>query len=424
MININRLSRRQFLRVGGAALGMFAAAGLPAWLPRMAFAAPDTDLRGDVLVVIFLRGGLDGLSAVVPMFDADYYRARPTLAVPEPASSDDSSAIDLDGAFGLNPALRPLKDLWDAGDLGIVHAVGSPDPTHSHFDAMDYMERGTPGEKSLTSGWIGRHIETAAWDNDSPFRVVGMGGVAQTSLRGPISPTTLQSIADFHLQGNTAELAAFQETLAQLYSFDARLNPAAAATFDAIALLDGLDVTDYVPANGASYPESDFGLALQQVAQLVRAEVGLEVAAIDQGGYDTHANQDGGGRLGLADLLSDYAAGLAAFYTDMRDHMGSITVVTMSEFGRRLAENASAGTDHGHGGVMFALGAGVAGGRVYGPWPGLAADQLYGPGDLDITTDFRDVLGELVANRLGNAAGLPAIFPDFERTALGLFVPR
>jgi len=383
----------------------------------MTFAPEGEGVPGDTLICIFLRGALDGLNTIIPQFDADYYRERPSLAIPESISGDETTAIDLDGNFGFNPALRPLLDIWEAGSLAVVHAVGSPDPTHSHFDAMDYMERGTPGEKSLATGWIGRHLQTAPWHNDSPFRAVGMGGIMPASLRGPISVTTLQSIADFHLQGKTSDLAQLQHTLSALYSLEGGLAMEAQATIQAVDVLAQVDVSNYEPANGAIYPEGEFGLGLMQIAQLIKTEVGLEVACVDLGGFDTHVDQAGR----LAGLLTDIGAGLGAFFNDLEGSGKPYTVVTMSEFGRRLAENGNAGTDHGHGGVMFAFGPGVNGGQVYADWPGLALDKLYGPGDLEVTIDYREILGEIIASRLKNPENVASIFPNFEFNPRGIF---
>ncbi len=412
---VRSTSRRDVLRAA-TGLGSWAvapdAASYPAWMPRMAFAPPGVEPQGDILVAIFQRGGMDGLNAVMPLGDADYYRLRPTLAIPEPAAGSDQSGIDLDGFFGLHPALRPLKDLWDARSLAIVHAVGSPDPTHSHFDAMDYMERGTPGEKQIATGWIGRHLQTAPWQNQSPFRAIGMGGIMQASLRGPVPVTTLQSIANFHLQGRLQDLARIQQTLASLYAQGSSLDTAAATTFSAVDMLAGLNVSTYTPAGGAVYPETEFGMACKQVAQIAKAQIGMEVACIDIGGWDTH-KQEGAVDGELPKLLAELASGVAALYHDLGDLAKRVTLVTMSEFGRRAYENGSAGTDHGHGNVMFLAGGNVNGGKVYGDWPGLSKDKLYATGDLAVTTDFRDVLGEIVQKRLGNPNNLAQIFPEY-----------
>jgi uncharacterized protein (DUF1501 family) len=428
--------RRQFLG-GSAAVGIIGAsrALFGAWMPRLVFRDPEARSApgglhaaaqaggpGDVLVCIFLRGGMDGISAVVPYGEGSrYYALRPTLAVPEPGAA--SGAIDLDGRFGLHPALAPLKELYDAGLFAAVHAAGSPDPSRSHFDAMHYMELGTPGTKTTATGWIGRHLQSVAWQNNSPFRAIGMGAMAPESLRGPISPLSIRSIADFHFRGRENELRRLQESLAALYRIDApqgALEGQARLVFETIDTLRKLDVGSYRPAHGAMYAADEFGLGLQQVAQLVKAQVGLEVACLDLGGWDTHEQQ--GTLDGVFNaLLGALARGLQAFYTDLADHMAGVTVVVMSEFGRRIAENASRGTDHGHGNVMFLLGGGVNGGQVFSRWPGLAPEAL-NDGDLAITTDYRDVLAEVVARRLRNPA-LGEVFPGYNSTPLDLFRP-
>jgi uncharacterized protein (DUF1501 family) len=415
------LTRRGFLNLSAASL---TALGLPAWTPRLAFAQTNVEPPADVLICLFLRGGMDALNTVIPQFDPDYYRLRPNLAIPTSVSSDDQTAIDLDGRFGLHPALRPLLDIWNAGELAFVHAAGSPDPTHSHFDAMDYMERGTPGEKSLSTGWIGRHLQSADWENGSLLRAVGMGGKRQTSLHGPVPVTSLQSIAEFHLSGDSAQLLSFQNTLDALYQLDHPLTAPAQDTFGAIDLLSGLQSQAYTPAKNAEYPEGDLGSALKDIAQLVKAQVGLEVACLDMGGFDTHANQGAVEGL-LANLLGQLSQGLAAFFYDLHDQGVAYSLVAMSEFGRRAAENGSGGSDHGHGGMMLAMGPGTKGAQVAGEWPGLEDESLYGPGDLAVTTDFRAVLSELVERRLSNGAHLPEIFPDYESAELlDIFKPR
>ena len=410
-------SRRSFVqRMGVLTLGGLS---LPYWMPRLFFAAPDAPSRGDVLICVFLRGAMDGLSAVVPYAEAGYYDRRPTIAVP------DSAVLDLDGQFGLHPALAPLLDIWQAKDLAIVDAAGSPDPTRSHFDAMDFMERGTPGEKLVGTGWIGRHLETMASEKESPFRAVGMGAMLQTSLRGPVPALALQSIADFHLRGRVEEIAQVQTTLEQLYTAGdgagTPLAQQAVQTLDAIDFLEAADPLQYEPQHGAVYPEDEFGLGLRQVAQLIRADVGLEVACVDAGGWDTHESMGTYQEGRMAGLLENLAAALGAFYTDLQDEMDRICLVTMSEFGRRVQENGSRGTDHGHGNCMFLIGGGIRGGKVYGQWPGLSDEQL-DRGDLAVVTDYRDVLAEIVQKRLGNDA-LDTVFPDYEPAFLGLVDP-
>ncbi len=408
-------SRRSFLTSLGAL-------SLPAWFPRLAFAAtPERRRAGktaahDILICVFQRGGADGLNVVVPYAESAYHDARPTLGIADPGGT--GGAIDLDGFFGLHPSLAPFKELYDEKGLAIVHAVGSPDADHSHFSSMDVIERGTPSTQ-VTSGWIGRHLQTLVDGNTSPFRAVGFGSLLQASLRGPVSATALDSIVDFHLKGRKgmtpAQVTQFQSTLTALYDGGTFADLQGTQTFKAVAQLAQANPGQYQPDNGAQYPTSDFGKGLMQVAQIIKAGLGLEVACIDIGGWDTHSGE--GVTTGtLPGLLDDLSTSLHAFYTDMGSRMTGITVVTMSEFGRRLLENGLGGTDHGSGSCMFVLGGSVNGGKVYANWPGLAPDQLYGPGDLAPTTDFRTVLGEVVTKRLGNSA-LDSVFPGFTEPA-------
>jgi uncharacterized protein (DUF1501 family) len=419
------MNRRDFLQTS-AALGVIGASQslFPGWMPRMAFRSAQPTRPGDTLVCIFLRGGMDGLSAVAPYADgSDYYDARPTLAVPEPGRGGETG-VDLDGRFALHPALAPLKEIYDEGDLAIVHAAGSIDPSRSHFDAMRFMEFGTPGVKTTGTGWLGRHLQSAAWQNASPFRAIGLGAMIPDSLRGQVSPLSIQSIADFHFKGRRDELNRLRQSLASLYTVAAptdMLGQQAGLVFETIDILQSLDANNYIPSGGASYPEDEeFGLGLQQVAQLVKADVGLEVACLDLGGWDTHENQ---GTLGGAfnALLDTLAQGLAAFYADLGSRMQGVTVAVMSEFGRRVHENGSRGTDHGHGNVMFVMGGGVNGGQVFTDWPTLAPDAL-DDGDLAITMDYRHVLAEIVSGRLLNPA-LDTIFPGFTASPLGIVKP-
>lgn len=420
------VNRREFLQMSGMVGVIGASQSLfPRWMPQLAFRSPERMAagRGDVLVNIFLRGGMDGLSVVAPFAEgANYYDVRPTIAVPEPGRAN--GAIDLDGRFGLHPTLAPLKEIYDQQHLAIVHATGSIDPSRSHFDAMTFMEAGVPGNKTLNTGWIGRHLQAAAWQNDSPFRAVGMGAMIPAALRGPITPLSIRSIADFHFRGREDELQRLQQAISSLYTIQAptnQLERQAGLVFKTIATLDQLQATDYQPANGAQYPDDEFGLGLKQVAQLIKADVGLEVACVDLGGWDTHENQ---GTLAgeFNTLLTTLSNGLAAFYHDLRDYMAGVTVVTMSEFGRRAHENGSQGTDHGHGNVMFLMGGGVNGGQVHARWPGLAPEAL-DDGDLAITTDYRDVLAEVVSRRLRNPA-LDQIFPGYRPGAVDVVKER
>lgn len=382
----------------------------PSWMPRLAFAPAQTAPRGDVLVVVFLRGAADTLNVVVPHGEGAYYALRPTLGIPRPDDRNTKSAersLDLDGFFGFHPALAPLLDPWRAGQLAIVHACGAPDESRSHFKSMELMERGVGDERGPASGWIGRHLATLNTGNISPLRAVGMGTLPQRSLSGSVPVSALRSIADFHLGGDRRALVQMRAALDTLYTNDTL----GQETLSIMDTLQALDPLNYQPDHAAHYPDSEFGLALKQTAMLVKADLGLEVAAIDLGGWDTHFAQ-GGSTGQMANLMADLAAGLAAFHADMAEHLDHVTVVTMSEFGRRAAENGSLGTDHGHGSMMMVLGGHANGGKVHGAWPGLGDGQLIGPGDLAVTTDYRDVLAEICRLRLNNPS-VGEIFPGY-----------
>ena len=407
------LSRREMLRGSSALLSAAAAQSvLPAWMPRLAFAPVQQAARGDVLISVFLRGGADTLNMVVPHGEDAYYSARPRLAIPRPDdNSADAKVLDLDGFFGLHPALAPLLPVFQNGGMIAVHAAGSPNETRSHFEAMDFMERGTPGDYALASGWIGRHLATLNTGNTSPIRAVGWGTAVQAALRGTISPVAIQSIVDYHLNGDTATASRMLASLNRLYSLDSELLSASAqAAESAINILASVAYADYRPQNGVTYPNSDFALALRQSAALIRADVGLEAACIDLGGWDTHVNQ-GGAEGQQARLMRDLAEGLAAFYTDMGADMRHVSVTIMSEFGRRVAENGGGGTDHGHGGALLVMSGSLAQRNVVAKWPGLTPDALSQGEDLATTTDYRDVLAELLTLRLNNSA-LMRHFPE------------
>ncbi|NDJ52166.1 MAG: DUF1501 domain-containing protein [Chloroflexi bacterium] len=328
------VTRRGFLRgamsvgAGAGAIGISQSL-FPTWMPRLAFnpkgPSGQEAANRDVMVVIFLRGGIDGLSAVVPFGEgAAFYDKRPSQRVMEPGGSNESS-LDLDGFFGMHQSMAPLKEIYDDQQLAVVHATGLTDPTRSHFDAMLFMEYGTPGSKTTSMGWIARHLETASWQNDSPFRAIGFGTTLPSSLQGSPAPLSLQSIADFHLRGREDELLRMQQALQTLYGVQAPsddLERQASLVFSTISLLEDLNVSGYAPAAGADYPgdEEGFALGLQQVAQLIKADVGLEVATLDLGGWDTHENQgthDGT----FSYLLDTLSRSLHAFYADLDDRM-------------------------------------------------------------------------------------------------------
>lgn len=412
------MTRRTFLQ---SALAGLTFSVFPSWMPRLAFAPQNVVPRGDVLVCVFLRGAADALNIVVPYGEDEYYRQRPTIAVARPDDGRTKSslrAIDLDGFFGLHPALAPLLPAWQQNELAFVHACGAPDESRSHFQAMELMERGVEAVSGPASGWLGRHLSSLDTQNNSPLRALSIGERVPRMLQGNVPATALRSIADFHLQGDSAAVQELQRALAQLYADDALLGESGRETLDTLALLEKLNAMEYAPRKGVQYPDSELGLGLKQIAALLKAQVGLEVACVDVGGWDTHIAQ-GGGEGALAELLRDVGASLAAFYDDARDFANQLSVVVLSEFGRRVQENGGLGTDHGHGSVMWLLGGGMRGGRVHGAWRGLHADALFQNMDLAVTTDYRDVLGEILFKRLGNA-NLDAVFPNFRVTMRGV----
>jgi uncharacterized protein (DUF1501 family) len=405
------ISRRVFLKDGAFALVSLGFA--PSFLTRTAFAAADTT-RHKRLIAIFQRGAVDGLSVVVPFGEPEYYRARPSLAVPAP-SGDDSSAVDLDGFFGLNPRLRPLQPWWDARQLAIVHACGSPDSTRSHFDAQDYMESATPGIKRTADGWLNRYLQARGSESSSPFRAVALTTQLPRTLQGRAPALAMNQIAQFGIRaGRNADTVGASFEAEYAAAADRVLNGAARGAFDAIRMLKAADPERYQPAAGADYPRSPFGQALRQIAQLTKSNVGLEVAFAEVGGWDTHVNQ-GAAQGQLAARLDDFARSIAALVADLGDRMEDTVVLTMSEFGRAVNENGNRGTDHGHGNAMLVIGGSVRGGRVYGRWPGLRVEQRYERRDLAVTTDFRDLFGEIVTRHLGLADARP-IFPGFDVT--------
>ncbi len=392
---------------------------LPTWLPRLSFAPVNTAPRGDTLVVVFLRGAADVLNMVVPHGEDAYYQLRPSLGIARPDDSrkkKEERSVDLDGFFGLHPNMSPLLEAWQSEQLAIIHACGAPDESRSHFKAMELMERGVDDERGPASGWIGRHLATLNTGNSSPLRAVGMGTRPQRSLSGSVPVSALRSITDFHLGGDVRALQQMRVALETVYAGDILGQD----TLSIMDTLQKLDPTNYQSPISNNYPDTEFGLALKQTAMLIKAEVGLEVSAIDLGGWDTHFAQ--GSSTGIMpNLMKDLAEGLAAFHADMADHQNQLTTVTMSEFGRRASENGSLGTDHGHGSMMMVLGGNVDGGKVHGQWPGLAEGQLIGPGDLAVTTDYRDVLSEILTKRLNNPA-TNEIFPDYQPTMPNVIV--
>jgi len=412
-------SRRVFLKQGAFAFVTLGFA--PSFLARTAWAA-GANGRPKQLIAIFQRGAVDGLSVVVPFGEPDYYRARPSIAIARPGGGD-AAAVDLDGFFGFNPRLLPLKPLWDARRLAIVHACGSPDSTRSHFDAQDYMETATPGVKSTADGWLNRYLQARRDEQATPFRAVSLTTQLPRMLQGRAPALAVSQLGQFGIragQQSEAVGASFEAQYAA--AADAMLAGTGKDAFSAMKMLKAADPSKYEPANGAEYPRSPFCQALKQIAQLAKSNVGLEVAFADIGGWDTHVRQ-GAAQGQLATRLDDFARAIAALVADLGDRMEDTVVLTMSEFGRAVNENGNGGTDHGHGNAMMVIGGGVRGGRVYGRWPGLAVERRYEGRDLAVTTDFRDVFCEIVARHLG-VADPRAVFPGYDvqpRKYPGLF---
>lgn len=410
------LSRRGFL---GAATAVGAATAALAMAPsaqaatQLTFA--DAGYTGDTLVVLSFRGGMDGLSVVAPVADPDYYKARPNIAIPQ------AKALQLDATFGMHPALAPLLPLYQSGALAVVHAIGQPNATRSHFTDMDEMERAAPGS-SLRTGWLDRMVGATSTPGSFAAAAVGSSS-APRSFLGPSVELALTSVDSFNLSGtgNATELARWSTALRALHAdAPALVGAPATAALDVVSTTTDLKTAGYKPANGAVYPSGALGDALRDTARLVKAGVGLRAVTVDSGNWDMHVNlgkSDGGW---MFNQLTEVGKALAAFYTDLGTFSSKVTLVTMSEFGRRVAENGSGGVDHGYGNVSFVLGGGVNGGKVYGAWNGLATDKL-AAGDVPALTDYRSVLGEILERRCGLSAS--TVLPGLPTARLGLVKP-
>jgi uncharacterized protein (DUF1501 family) len=400
-----QINRRFFLRNGAFAVAGTAA--IPSFLVRSVLA--ETSLApGKRLVVIFQRGAADGLNVVVPYHEKNYYAMRPGIAIPQ------NQVLDLDGFFGLHPSLAPFKPLYDQGHLAIVHAAGSPDMSRSHFDAQDFMESGTPGVKFTEDGWLNRALQEEDLRHQqehTAFRALALGSQVPRTLAGKIPAIALSNLSNFTVGGKgptpSPAASAFEAMYGQ--SGDQILHATGEETFEAVKMLKNANPAQYKAAPGIDYPNNEFGNNMKQIAQLLKANIGVEAAFTDVGGWDTHQNQ-GGVNGQLADRLREFSSAISAFWRDMGDDAENITLVTMSEFGRTARQNGTGGTDHGHANAMFVLGGTVKGGKVYGRWPGLNNDQLNEGRDLAVTTDFRQVLGEAVAKSIG-ARNLDMVFP-------------
>ena len=494
----NNLTRRQMLTGAALAAAAGAAGGYGRGLSALASVTVGThtaETGGDTLVVLFLRGGADGLNIVAPYGDDQYYKLRPSLALGGPndrKTAPKARVVKLDDFFGLHPSLASLGPIHDAGQLAAIHAIGSDDKSRSHFEAMEAMERGLAQVSgSTSSGWLARHLASTSKEGESPLRAVALSDTMPDSLRGATSATAMTSLADFRLIspfenptgaggaahhpdgklkdrlaaiGNKlgaprgypaakrgamqhgdpptgARLSAFEQTLRNMYGIaqpygpdgsvldphslpvrerapgghsDTASDPLRSGGTAALAAMDAikrLDPANYRPAPGANYPQGDVGSAFRQVACLVKGGVGLEIACLEMGGWDTHVAQ--GADIGWQALrLTELGHALAAFAQDLGAHMGHVTTVVMTEFGRRAYENTGLGTDHGRAGAWLLMGGNVVGGKVHADWPGLKPSQLDDNGDLKVTTDYRDVLSEIVAHRLKNDK-LDQVFPNY-----------
>jgi len=403
------ITRRVFLR--NSALAVVGTTAIPSFLTRAAFGAVEANGRTRRLVVIFQRGAADGLNIVVPHGERAYYAMRPSINIPR------KEVIDLDGFFGLHPSLASFQPLWDQRHLAIVHAAGSPDPTRSHFDAQDFMESGTPGLKATADGWLNRALHSApAMTDKSAFRAISLGPALPRILTGQERAVAVNNINDFGVGGRNPNATPIANTFEAMYdqSVDSVLHGTGQETFDAVKMLKSADPAKYKPAPGADYPRGRFSDSLKQLAQLIKANLGVQVAFADIGGWDHHVNE-GSTQGQIANVLREFSQSLSAFWIDLGDLADDTVVVTMSEFGRTARENGNRGTDHGHANVMFVMGGPVKGGKVYGQWPGLDQSQLYEGRDLALTTDFRRVVGEAVARHLGNS-DLKSVFPGFANT--------
>lgn len=407
------MHRRFFLKSGSIALASIGVSlSAPSFLERAVLANVLSSSRRKTLIAIFQRGAVDGLNMVVPYGEREYYDSRPSIAIPKPQSGNAEAAIDLDGVFGFHPTLAPFKPLWDSKRLAIVQAVGSPDNTRSHFDAQDYMESATPGRKGTPDGWLNRHLQTTTNPADSPFRAVSMTATMPRVLQGRAPALSMSKISDFTIRAGTSSTT-IQGGFEAIYdqAVNDVLGGTGKETFEAVNYLKKAHPGQYKEENGAQYPSTPFGNSLLQIAQLIKAGVGLEVAFTDLQGWDTHVNQ-GNSRGQLANRLQDFTGGIAALIKDLGPRMDDVIVLTMSEFGRTVRENGNRGTDHGHANVMFVIGNSVRGAKIYGEWPGLKNDRLFEGRDLALTTDFRDVFGEIARKHLGTSK-LQAVFPGY-----------
>jgi uncharacterized protein (DUF1501 family) len=418
----NELSRRQFI-AGSAMVGATVITPLfPEWLPKVVL-AESADTTRDVIVSIFLRGGADGLSLCVPFSDTNYYAGRPTIAIPRPDSTATNKGIALDNNFAFPQAMSGLMSAYTTGNLLVVHATGSIDPSRSHFDAQRFMEVGKPRDNNIVTGWLGRHLASVQpMRTNAPLRALGLSSGLAKQLVGAPKTLPISDPANFAIGGATATRTERANWLRNDYTTSAE--PVRSAAIDALNTIDLLrliNFTGYAPANGAVYPTTGFGRGLRSTAALIKADIGVEAIQLDLGGWDTHSNQDPlAGSMFRS--MQDLSNGLGAFHADViaSGLAQNVTVVVMSEFGRNARQNGSLGTDHGRGNCMFVMGRNITGGRVLiNTWPGLARENLESGQDLKVTLDHRDILAEVVKNRLGNP-NTTVVFPDYVPTMRGV----
>jgi uncharacterized protein (DUF1501 family) len=414
----NALSRRGFLETTA---GIVAGSALASWVPKVVLAQSATSR--DVIVSIFLRGGSDGLGMVYPFLDNFYYQGRPTILNPRPDSALPNRGIVLDDRFAMAAPMASLVPAFQARDLLIVHGCGLQDTTRSHFDAQRFLEVGKARDPNVMTGWLGRHLATIQpMRSDAPLRALGLSSGLQRTLVGAPKTLPIPNPANFGLGGDTATRTARADWLREEYAAsEAVVGAPALDALNTIALLQRINFTGYTPSTGAVYPTSGFGRGMRAAAALIRADVGIEAIQLDIGGWDTHANQ-GTTTGSMANTMRDLATSLAAFHADVLTGATAtrVTVVVVSEFGRNVRENGSFGTDHGRGTVFFAMGPGIAGGRVMTQnWQPLARENLEIGQDLRVTIDHRDILAEIVQRRLGNT-NLGVIFPDYAPTVRGV----
>jgi uncharacterized protein (DUF1501 family) len=418
------VSRRAFIKAGGLAMFGLSLGGIPGFVKRAAAQAKTSNLykRNKILVCIFQRGAMDGLMAVTPFTDPYLKEARPQLFMD---ASSSGSLLDLDGQFGLHPGFQPFYQLFKEKQLAIVHGMGSPNTSRSHFDAQDYMESGTPFTKNTNSGWLNRAVGLLGHEG-SPFRAVSLTSSLPRSFYGDYPSVAISNLADFAIQmkGNQAGTQLAAQSFEELYdqAGDELLKETGKESFEAMKMLRQADIKNYTPANNAHYPRSPLGNALKQICQLIKMEVGLEVAFAESGGWDTHFNQ-GTDKGAFARNAADLSNSIAAFWSDLGQWQDEVTLMTMTEFGRTVKQNGTGGTDHGRASCMFIVGNDVQGGRVHGLVKPLALENLADGRDLAVTTDFRSIFSE-VADKHLHLTNDKILFPDWNGDKISVMKAR